>query len=198
NKFIESLPDDHKKPIILGAFLRSLPRASYLEESQVHYGLGKFKYCHFTSPIRRYPDPLVHQQLWEFDTKGKLRSKKTVSKYAEECSEKEENNDEAYYAATDRLKLKYLEQENSKAPGTLYEGLITKITSSGLVVDITQLGVFGFVPVEYLGGRFKYNKRESNLRGERGQQGYKCGDFIFLHLDKIDFIRGSAIFRPVR
>lgn len=198
NKFIEGLPNDHKKPIILGAFLRSLPRASYLEESQIHYGLGKFKYCHFTSPIRRYPDLLVHQQLWEFDTKGKLRSKKTVSKYAEDCSEKEENNDEAYFAATDRLKLKYLEQENSKAPDTLYEGLITKITSSGLVVDITQLGVFGFVPIEYLGGRFKYNKRESNLRGERGRQNYKCGDFIFLHLDRIDFIRGSAIFRPVR
>jgi ribonuclease R len=199
NHFLANLPDDHKRPIIIGAFLRSLPRASYKEENEFHFGLGKGRYCHFTSPIRRYPDLAVHQQLWTFEAGGRLRSKKTVAKYAEECSAKEMKNDEAYYSANDRLKLKYLDQENEKAPSSMYEAVITKISSAGLLVDVVDLGIFGFVPIESLGGRYKYKKKESTLKESRGgHQSFKCGDFIFLHLDRIDFIRATAVFRPVR
>ncbi|MDD3119174.1 MAG: ribonuclease R, partial [Victivallales bacterium] len=76
NKFLSSVEDGPKKPIIMGVFLRALPRALYKEQPELHFGLGKERYCHFTSPIRRYPDLAVHQQLWALDTNGRLRSKK--------------------------------------------------------------------------------------------------------------------------
>jgi ribonuclease R len=196
NHFLENLSDGPEKTVILSHFLRSLPRASYLEENQFHFGLGKGRYCHFTSPIRRYPDLVVHQQFWAADSGGRLKSGKTMAKTARDCSSREEKNDEAYYSANDRLKLKYLQQENSKDESRVYEGMITKISSAGLVVDITELGIYGFVPVELLRGHFRYSKKEAKLNAVRGGQNYKCGNFIYLYLDRIDFIKASAMFRP--
>ncbi|MDD3886506.1 MAG: ribonuclease R, partial [Victivallaceae bacterium] len=74
NKFIASLPDGPQKPVILNLLLRSLPRAGYAAKPALHFGLGKGRYSHFTSPIRRYPDLITHQQLWNFDSKSRLRS----------------------------------------------------------------------------------------------------------------------------
>ena len=199
NHFLNSLPADHRKPVIMAAFLRALPRAHYIAEPALHYGLGKERYSHFTSPIRRYPDLLVHQQLWQADTNGKLHSKITLAKHAETCSKKEENNDDAFYAANDRLKLQYLRQITDEENPQVHEGIITKVSSGGLLVDITDLGIFGFVPVEMLSaGRFLYSKQKGRIHAERGHQQYKCGDFIYLRLDHIDMARGSAIFRPIQ
>jgi ribonuclease R len=199
NRFLSSLKDDQRKPVIIGAFLRSLPRAYYLEEPELHFGLGKMRYSHFTSPIRRYPDLLVHQQLWAMQNNEKLRSKKLMAEFAADSTEKETNNDNAYYAANDRLKLHYLQSQlGEDADSGLYEGLIAKITSTGLLVDIAELGVYGFVPTESLGGSFRYRKGKKELKAVKGHRDYKCGDFIYVQLDRIDFIRGSAIFSPVK
>lgn len=202
NHFLSNLADDHRKPVIIDAFLRSLMRAYYYEKPALHFGLGKGRYCHFTSPIRRYPDLVVHQQLWALDfagqagLPGKKRSKEEITSIAAECSAKEVVNDEAYYAANDRLKLYYLKQQMFKAELGCQEGIIRKLSSAGLLVDIPDLGLIGFVPVEYLGGHFR--KRSGKLVPIRGHAGYKCGDFIYLQLERLDFIRGSAVFRPVR
>ncbi len=199
NKFLEGIEDGPKKPIIMGAFLRALPRAVYKEEPELHFGLGKHRYCHFTSPIRRYPDLAVHQQLWAADTNGKMRSKKQMEIMSASCTEKEYNNDEAWYAANDRMKLRYLQQQLDENAGQdmFHEGMIAKITSAGLMVDIQDLGIYGFVPIESLSGDYRYSRVEGKLTATRGQKHYKTGDFIYLRLSQIDFIRGSAIFRPV-
>lgn len=197
NRFLKKLPDDHKKPVIINAFLRSLPRACYTEFPELHFGLGKTRYCHFTSPIRRYPDLIVHQQFWAADTNTRLRSKLMTTEIAEECSKKEINNDEAYYAANDRMKLQYLKMHSETPEEKVYEAVITRISSSGLSVDVADLGIYGFVPSQFLGPT-RYQKKDKKLKAAaRSHQNYKCGDFIFLHLDRIDFIKGSAIFRPV-
>jgi ribonuclease R len=194
NHFLENLPDGPKRPAILSAFLRSLPRAYYLESSELHFGLGKTRYSHFTSPIRRYTDLIVHQQLWDAETGGRLKSKKTIAQIAADCSSKEENNDDAYFTANDRLKLRYLQQEMDNGLENLHEGVISKITSSGLVVDIQDIGIYGFVPVETLPGGF--SRYGNVMRDRRGKKTYKSGDYIYLKLSQIDFIRGSALFKP--
>ena len=194
NRFIAGLPDDPRRPVILSHLLRSLPRAYYLEKPALHFGLGKGRYSHFTSPIRRYPDLVVHQQLWNLDTHERTRSVSTLARVAEECSEKEENNDAAYFAANDRLKLRYLQELLEKGGENMYEGVIAKVTSAGLQVDIHELGLYGFVPREQLRGDFRRSSRM--LKQRRGEQGYKPGDFIYLRLAQIDFARGSAIFVP--
>ncbi|MCK5844376.1 MAG: VacB/RNase II family 3'-5' exoribonuclease, partial [Victivallales bacterium] len=82
NKFLDSLPDDHKRPVILDAFLRSMMRATYIEEPALHFGLGKGNYSHFTSPIRRYPDLAIHQQLRAAEAKRELRGMQKMGNIA--------------------------------------------------------------------------------------------------------------------
>ena len=196
NKFLESLPDDHYKSIITDAFLRSLPRAYYLETPSEHFGLGKGLYSHFTSPIRRYPDLAVHQQLLCLDLKKGLRSKGDFAKLAADCSAKEENNDQAYFAANDRMKLHYLKKIINDGRTESYEGIIQKVSTAGLVVNIPEIGIGGFVPVEKLSGE-SYTKDAGKLSAQTGHRKFKCGDFIYLAVERIDMVRGSAIFRPV-
>lgn len=194
NKFLKSLPNDQNKPVIINAFLRSMMRALYLDKPEIHFGLGKGLYSHFTSPIRRYPDLIVHQQLRLSATGKKLRPEKEMASIAQESTELELNNDNAYYAANDRLKLHYIKGKMLDGSLPLLEGVIQKITTSGMMVDIPEMGIMGFVPIESLSGNFR--KRAGELIAMQGHMRYKCGDFVFLQLERIDMIRGMAIFRP--
>ena len=196
NKFLGSLPEDQNKPVIIDAFLRSMMRASYLETPALHFGLGKGLYSHFTSPIRRYTDLIVHQQLRNFDTGQPLRTEKEIAKIAIECSEQEANIDSAYYAANDRLKLHYLNDQMMDGSISLLEGVIQKITPAGMVINIAKLGIIGFVPLELLSEEFR--KRGAELVAARSNKSYKCGEFIYVQLVKIDMVRGSAIFKPTK
>ncbi|MBR1951715.1 MAG: VacB/RNase II family 3'-5' exoribonuclease [Lentisphaeria bacterium] len=194
NKFVADLPDTPVKPVILSLLLRAMARASYAAKAEVHFALGKFRYAHFTSPIRRYPDLLVHQQLWNFDKKVRTRDKKTLELWAKYCSEQEEQNDNAYYAASDRLKLRYLEQLLDSGADTMFEGVIAKVVTNGLLVDIGELGLYGFVPRELLSGDFRKNGHVLTQR--KGKGTCKTGDFIYVRLARVDFARGSAVFVP--
>ncbi|NOY75782.1 MAG: VacB/RNase II family 3'-5' exoribonuclease [Kiritimatiellaeota bacterium] len=193
NEFLASLPDDHTKPVILDAFLRSLMRASYIEEPALHFGLGKTRYSHFTSPIRRYPDLAVHQQLRAADARREIRGKQKMGNIAKTCSERESIVDQAYYAANDRLKLHYIRQMKLDGSMSLLEGVVRDLSNSGLRVDIPEMGIQGFLPVEYLSGKFK--KRGDALVALSGHDKFERGDFIFLQLDRIDMIRGAALFK---
>ena len=180
NAFLAGLPDDPRRPVILSLMLRSMPRAYYLEKPALHFGLGKTRYAHFTSPIRRYPDLIVHQQLWNYDTKTRTRTAATMTRVAADCSMKEENNDAAYFAANDRLKLRYLEERLDAGLDNFYEGVIVKVVANGIQVDIRALGMYGFVERERLPGEFR--RSEFGFRQERGHKNYKPGDFIYLQL----------------
>ena len=194
NKFLASLPDDPRKPVILSLLLRSMTRAFYLEKPALHFGLGKGRYVHFTSPIRRYPDLIVHQQLWNYDIKARTRTTATMARVAADCTQKEENNDNAFFAANDRLKLRWLEERLDSGENNFYEGVVVKVVANGFQVDIRELGMYGFVERERLPGTFRRDAH--GYRQERGSGGYKPGDFIYLRLSSIDFARGSALFVP--
>ncbi len=194
NEFIRHIPDDPRRPVILSLLLRSLPRAGYSEKPGLHFGLGKGRYSHFTSPIRRYPDLVIHQQLWNFDSKVRTRSTATLARVAADCSAKEENSDAAFFAANDRLKLRYLEEMLNAGGENFYEGVIAKVNNAGFQVDVQELGIYGFVPRESLGGEFR--RTAAGLEQERGKKSYKPGDYIYLRLSEIDFARGSALFVP--
>jgi len=194
NHFLKSLKDDEAKQVILSKFLQSLPRATYLEKVEMHYGLGKGRYSHFTSPIRRYADLLVHQQLWTKEFGGKVRTTPTIAKFATDIANKEKNNDEAYFAANDRMKLHYLQKLIDTKEIDIMEGSVTKIMSRGLLVDLKGLALYGFVPIETLKGDFRV--QDGRLVATQSHKAYKLGDKMSLLLNKIDFIKGSAIFSP--
>ena len=195
--FLESVPDDHRKPVILSRFLRSMARASYSENPELHFGLGKTRYSHFTSPIRRYPDLALHQQLLALDLNKRLRSKRMLAEIAVLCSKKEERNDNAFYAANDRLKLHFLKNSGALENTTMYEAIIQKVTSSGLMCEIPELGMIGFVPTSRFRAPVTRRNSRYSSRMESGHTGYRPGDFIYIALDSIDLVRGHAQFRPV-
>ena len=194
-KFLSSLPDGPRKPLILNMFLRSLPRAVYAEKPALHYGLGKMFYSHFTSPIRRYPDLVIHQQLWNYDLKQRTRPAAGMAALAEIVSAREENNDEAYFAASDRLKLRYLAEQMERTGENFYEGIIAKVTNNGFLAEIPEVGIYGFIPKENL--PYNASRRGGKLIDTRNRQSYKVGDFVYLRLSMIDTARGSAEFKPV-
>ena len=84
--------------VIMNAFLRTMSRASYCANASEHFGLGKDLYSHFTSPIRRYSDLLIHQQLWAFDTGQKTRDLEECAQIGDACTAQEMVFDNAYYA----------------------------------------------------------------------------------------------------
>ena len=188
-KFISRLPDDPRRPLILNMLLRSMARAEYSAKASEHFALGKTKYCHFTSPIRRYTDLAVHQQLWNYDNKFRLRSGAAFEELGAFCTEQEENCDAAFYAASDRMKLRYLEMLLEAGDDTVYEAVISKVSSSGVQVDVGDIGVYGFVPAEIID-----RHPESARRSRRGE--YRIGDYIYLRLARIDFVRNSCVFVP--
>ncbi|MBO5723457.1 MAG: VacB/RNase II family 3'-5' exoribonuclease [Lentisphaeria bacterium] len=201
--FLDELKNNSVKGVILSNFLRSLPRAVYSSAPSLHFGLGKYRYCHFTSPIRRYTDLAIHRQFLALDGYGKLQNGNFFTELAEHCTALEERNDNAYFAASDRLKLHYLFQitraaDEEGAIPPVYEGVIAKVSSAGLLCDIPELGLYGFIPASKLSrGGVHFNKHRKQLRSERGHDRYKCSDVIFVVLDSLDFVRGRALFRPV-
>lgn len=191
--FIKSLPDDGRRSVILNLLLRSLPRAGYSTRGDVHFALGKTFYAHFTSPIRRYADLTVHQQLWNADSKIRTRSGSTLEKIAAWVSEQEENIDAASFAAADRMKLRLLAKELENAPERLYDGTVVKVTAAGLQVDVEEFGIYGFVERDRL-----VMRRRSSYAPDPRQSEWKPGNYICLRLTGIDFARGCARFIPAR
>ena len=187
--YLKNLPDTPVKAPLLNAFLRSLPRASYQEENALHYGLGKVLYSHFTSPIRRYSDLLIHQQLWAADTHHALKSNKTMQKWGETLSELENNNDEAYYAASNRMKIRYLEEMLLAGRENIFNAMITKVTNSGVVIELPELGLQGFVNAYDLPGGYRSE--------EKALQECHIGKMLTVALDDIDFVKAAATFRTI-
>jgi ribonuclease R len=188
--YLKNLPNTPAKAPLLNAFLRSLPRASYQHEPALHYGLGKTLYSHFTSPIRRYTDLLIHQQLWQLDNKFHLKGNKFFEEYAQILSEKENNNDDAYFAASTRMKLRYLEEMLLAGKENVHSALIVKVTSAGAVVELPELGIQGFVYACDLPGGYRSE--------EKALQDCHIGKALYVALDEIDFVKSTATFRTVR
>ncbi len=182
--FLKKLPDDHTKYVISTSLLRAMQRACYSEDPAIHFGLGKTRYSHFTSPIRRYSDLFTHQQLLMSDLNKKMLSKKKAAGIAEVLLKLERRNDDAYFAAVDRLKLHFLKQFLQEKTGELFEGVVIKLNAQGMICDIPQYGVRGFVPTH----------RFTTLMHRRPP---KPGNLIYLYLDSLDFNAGTAFFRPV-
>lgn len=188
--YLKNLPDTPAKAPLLNAFLRSLPRASYQHEPALHYGLGKTLYSHFTSPIRRYTDLLVHQQLWQLDNNKHLKNNKFFEEWGQTLSEKENNNDDAYFAASNRMKLRYLEEMLLAGKENVHSALIVKVTSAGAVVELPELGIQGFVYACDLPGGYRNE--------EKALQDCHIGKALYVALDEIDFVKSTATFRTVR
>ena len=162
--------------------LRSLKRACYDARNIGHFGLAKNFYAHFTSPIRRYPDLLLHRQLAGFLTNGNGRMpQKVLDSAAKRCSEIEERADEAERSLHEVKKFRFLEDN-----GGVFDAVVGRVTKFGLFVDVPALATGGLVHVSTLSGRYvKFDERAMTLSD--GRRTWKLGDTLRLKVARVDW-----------
>ncbi len=189
---IQERPDSHMIQTVL---LRSLRMAIYTPENKGHFGLAYDTYTHFTSPIRRYPDLLVHRalrhRLLEKPPENFNYSFSDLQSLGEQCSMTERRADDATRDAVAWLKCEYMRDK----VGEVYEGIITAVTSFGLFVELDGIFVEGLVHVSALrNDYYHFDPIGHRLHGERAGKVYRLADklkvrVVRVSLDdrKIDF-----------
>jgi ribonuclease R len=161
--------------------LRALRLAAYSPENTGHYGLAKSDYAHFTSPIRRYPDLVVHRAL-----KAALRGEKlkisALAALARHCSEQERKADEAERELVEWRIYRFLKAHL----GEEYDGIIVDISRAGVIVELEDYFVDGLVSYADLGGDYYRQRSESVLVGRRSGRKFSLGDRIKVILAAVD------------
>lgn len=175
-------------------FLKSLMRARYAVEPLGHYGLSKDKYAHFTSPIRRYADLIVHRSLF-----GKTKMQPTfLHQTAEHISTTERNSSDAERDSKDVKMYAYLKAQLSEKNPQHYEALITDIRNFGLFIDVPDLGMRGLVPLSGIEDDFyEFDSTRVQVIGRRTKKVIKLGDRLTVQVEKVDTFKKEVDFQLV-
>ncbi len=186
-------PEEHA---VNYAILRSMQKAIYGPEEVGHYALNKEHYCHFTSPIRRYPDLTIHRMI-ETLARGKRPHDDfdRVVLLGEHCSEREQR---AAQAERELVKVKLL-SFLAKKIGSQMDAVITGVEEFGLFAQGVELPAEGLIHVDTLGDDFyRYDRETHSLAGHRGGNRFRLGDVIRVEVAHVDVDRRELDFRVVR
>ncbi len=183
-KRIQQRPDKH---IIQTIMLRSLRQAIYTPENAGHFGLAYDCYCHFTSPIRRYPDLLVHRALKHLLRRKKpaqfIYSEADMENLGNHCSMTERRADNATRDATDWLKCEYMQDK----VGQTFAGIIADVTGFGVFVELDDIYVQGLLHITALtNDYYHYDATHRQLSGKRAGKVYRLGDPITVTVARVD------------
>ncbi|MGI6600329.1 MAG: ribonuclease R [Dethiobacteria bacterium] len=182
--------------LIRNLVLRSLPQARYTTVNEGHFGLASRCYCHFTAPIRRYPDLVVHRLLKEslepggFSEGRLIMLQSRLPAIAEHVSERERAAMEAERASEDLKKAEYMENKL----GEVFPGIINGVTNFGLFVELENT-VEGMIPLsELTDDYYVYQERSAAVVGERTRKTYRLGDPIRIKVIRVDSAAGKITF----
>ncbi len=171
--------------------LRTMQKARYSQENAGHFGLASDCYCHFTSPIRRYPDLFVHRAVkcvLENNAKAAQKLLYTASEYAAHCSDRERVADEAERKVDDLYKLAYM----SEHLGEIYGAVVSGVTKHGVYCELEN-GIEGLVPYEDLpNDRYELFAEKFMLKGTR--KSFKLGDSVKVEVADCDLGRMKVLF----
>ncbi len=199
---LQQVVDREDASVIQTMLLRSLSQANYQPENNGHFGLNYEAYAHFTSPIRRYPDLLVHRGIRrvirsDHASKHVLRAdaepipEKRIFPYdlmamnvfGEQCSMTERRADDATREVDAWLKCEYL----SHHIGDEFEGVVAAVTSFGLFVELKDLYIEGLVHISSLpGDYYHYDNAKQRLTGERSGRSFNLGDTLQVQVARVD------------
>ncbi len=184
---LEKVKGTRHERIISTVMLRSLQKARYSNESTGHFGLAAKYYCHFTSPIRRYPDLIIHR-IMKLYLKGGMSEEKIrqlegiLPEIAKQCSERERGADEAERESEDLKKVEYMKAHE----GEIFEGIIANVTSFGMFIELDNT-IEGLVRMSSMeDDYYNYDEAHYCLVGERTRKIYRIGDTVKVILAKAD------------
>ena len=188
-KVLEEVKGKPEERVVSNLVLRTLKVARYESENKGHFGIASKYYCHFTSPIRRYPDLFIHRIITKYIENGYNLSEKQIEKYsaqatryAETSSEREKIAQKVERESVDIKMAEYMENHI----GEEYDGIISSITSFGVFVELENT-VEGMIRFDKLGDEyFVYDEDRKTLLGEKTKTMYHIGDKIRIRVIRAD------------
>jgi ribonuclease R len=195
NGILHQVKGTEHESLVNEVVLRSQSQAAYSPENIGHFGLNLMRYAHFTSPIRRYADLIVHRALVTALGLGEgglgREEAMELEKVAEEISKAERRAMSAERDTVDRLIAHHL----ADRVGEGFDGRITGVTKAGLFVQLPAFGADGFVPISTLGNEyFNFDEVSHSLVGSRSGGGYRLGDTVEVRLAEAVPLAGSMRF----
>ncbi|MDR4079936.1 MAG: ribonuclease R, partial [Clostridia bacterium] len=188
-QILDTVKDTPQERIVASTMLHSLMKAKYSEENLGHFGLAAKYYCHFTSPIRRYPDLAIHRILKDF-LDGKVTGNRisylagyvsAASKHSSDC---EVNAETAERDVDDLMKTAYM----SSFIGQTFEGVVANVTNFGMFVELDN-SVEGLIRVENMtDDYYEYDEKVNTLTGRRKQKSYTTGDVVNIVVARTDIL----------
>ncbi|UCD71072.1 MAG: ribonuclease R [Syntrophobacterales bacterium] len=192
-RLLEEVRGKPEERLVNTVLLRSMKQAHYSDKNLSHYGLSLDCYTHFTSPIRRYPDLLVHRQLNKI-IEGGYPSKEDFSQRAQHLSERERVAMEAEREILKRYRVKFMEQRI----GEQFDGIISGVNPFGFFVELGEVFVEGLVHIGSLpDDYFLYDEKGYRLIGKHSKKIFRIGDRLRIAVERVDSEKQQIDFRLI-
>lgn len=194
-KVLQKAEETDEERIITRMVLRSMMQARYTAENGGHFGLAAKYYCHFTSPIRRYPDLEIHRMIkkmlhGELDEKASAYYRRKMPDWAKHCSKQERVAEDAERDTDALKKVEFMEDK----VGQIYEGIISGVTNWGIYVELSNT-IEGMVALSQMDDDYyEFDEKKMLVFGKRTKKSYRLGDKVVVSVAKVDRMMGTIDF----
>ena len=195
NRMLNEVKGKREQSMIEMITLRAMMKAKYSTHNAGHYGLAFDYYTHFTSPIRRYPDLMVHRLLTKYAQGGRSANQEKYEELCEHCSDMEQTA-----AQAERASIKYKQVEfMSEHMGETFEGTISGVTEFGIYVEVNENKCEGMIPLRDLDDDYyEFDEKNYRLRGRSRHHCYNLGDTVKIQVARADLYRKQLDYKLVR
>ncbi|MBR4129712.1 MAG: RNB domain-containing ribonuclease [Bacteroidaceae bacterium] len=194
NRLLDDVKGKREQNVVEMITLKAMMKAKYSTYNCGHYGLAFDYYTHFTSPIRRYPDLMVHRLLTRYAENGRNANQLKYEEFCEHCSDMEQTA-----ASAERASIKYKQVEfMSEHLGETFQGTISGVTEFGIYVEIDDNKCEGMIPLRDLeGDYYDFDEKNYCLKGRRFHHCYNLGDSVKVQVARADLYRKQLDFKLI-